>query len=357
MIQRSEPTLMLVSGEHLSDFQNDLSSVLPWQQNQWLRLLDLANSNTLPHALLFSGVEGAGKTIFAKHFAAYLLCENQDRKKSLKAPCGSCKQCYLVQAETHPDYRFIQPEEGAASIKVDQVRLLVHFFAHSSLQGGRKIIIVSPAEAMNHNAANALLKTLEEPSSQSIIILLTNQAGLLLPTIRSRCQLAEFPVPELALAQRWLMSQNQSFSDLDVEQALWLANGAPFKAQQFLEAGALAEYRTMLDEMAELLKNEVLSSQLATRWNDDIAAIRLAWMLNWLEQLLKLKMNTNCSMLFHGKKMFGYLAEKCTEVQLFELYAASLEQYRLFLGSSNPNKVLAFEMLLHKWSDLMRKVI
>jgi DNA polymerase-3 subunit delta' len=335
--------------------------ILPWQETQWQRLVSQANARTLPHAFLFSGQAGIGKAQFAKSLAAFLLCDDKAAAASRSKACGNCKQCKLFEAETHPDFKLIQPEEGAASIKVDQIRNLVEFFGQSSLQGGRKVTVLMPAESMNINAANALLKTLEEPSANSVIILVSHQAGMLLPTIRSRCQVVDFSIPSESQATNWLMTQAEvleaetQLSAEDLRQVLNLAYQAPFKALDYLNTQALKEYRTMLDELSVFLKNEKLSSELANRWNDDLAQLRLSWMIHWLEQLLKLKLESGMAALVHGELMFNYLADKCTAQQLFELYSECLQQYRLFSGTSNPNKVLAFEMLLHRWSGLMRK--
>ena len=333
-------------------------SVLPWQTVQWNRLISQANNNSLPHAFLFSGQQGIGKTQFAENLAAFLLCEDSASSAKPTIACGRCKQCKLFQAETHPDFKLIQPEDGSSSIKVDQIRSLVEFFGHSSQQGGRKVTILAPAESLNINAANALLKTLEEPSLNSVIILISHQAGMLLPTIRSRCQVVDFALPAESESLAWLMGQEavkQKYSQAELQQMLRLAYQAPFKALDYLDIQALTEYQTMLDELSVFLKNEKLSTELATRWNDDLAQLRLSWMLLWLEQLLKLKLKSGTVSLIHGEKMFHYLVSKCTAQQFFELYAECLQQYRLFLGTSNPNKTLAFELLLHRWSALMRK--
>ncbi len=333
---------------------------LPWQQHLWQRVMEQVETNRLPHALLFSGPEGVGKLQFATQLAEVLMCESPAKQTSGHVACGQCKQCKLIAADTHPDLKLIQPEEGGSVIKVDQVRLLDEFFSQSSQQGGRKIAILNPAEALNINAANALLKTLEEPSANSLIILISHQAGMLLPTIRSRCQVVDFPLPVVEQSLDWLLDQSKQLDNTNCEHEdalniLSLAKQAPFTALAYLQSGAMAEYCLMLDELALFLKNERLSSELANRWNDDQAPLRLSWMIQWLEQLLKLKMQSAPETFLHAQKMMHYLAERAQPEQLFELYGLCLQQYRLLLGSSNPNKVLLFEMLLHRWQALMRK--
>lgn len=354
-----------------SSYGNLPNPVLPWQLPHWQRLSSQINDKTLPHAFLFTGVEGVGKELFAKSVAAYLLCESSKKEikdfdsgegsVSVNVACGQCKQCKLLEGDTHPDFKYLAPEEGSSAIKIDQVRQLVDFFSRSSQQGGRKIALLSPAEALNNNAANALLKTLEEPSQDSVIILVSHQSGMLLPTIRSRCQVVEFGLPPVSASFVWLNAKasgligESSGQEKDISDVLLLANSAPLKALSYLEKGVLSEYRLMLEELSSFLKNDSLSSTLATRWNDDIADLRISWVMLWLEQILKLKFGEELSGSHSAKKMFVYLAEKATELELFHLYESCLKQYRLFLGTSNPNKILAFEAILHSWLSLMRK--
>ena len=351
--------------------ENLPNHVLPWQSVQWRRLSSQISDKTLPHAFLFTGVEGVGKELFAKSVAAYLLCEvskNNSRDSGFgndtvykHGACGQCKQCRLFEGDTHPDFKFLEPEEGSSVIKIDQVRLLVDFFSRSSQQGGRKIALLSPAEALNNNAANALLKTLEEPSEDSVIILVSHQSGMLLPTIRSRCQVVDFGLPSVSDSLTWLNANTmgllgeKGLKEDDISDILLLANSAPLKALKYLEKGVLSEYRLMLEELSSFLKNDSLSSTLATRWNDDIADLRVSWVMLWLEQIIKLKLGGGLSASHSSNKMFLYLAEKATELELFNLYESCLKQYRLFLGTSNPNKILAFEAILHSWLSLMRK--
>lgn len=336
--------------------------VLPWQSFQWDQIVKQTNSNTLAHAYLLNGNEGVGKRAFVRELSAYLLCGNAFKNSvSDSQACGQCKQCRLVKSESHPDYKFISPEGDGGKIKVDQVRQLVDFFSQSSQQGGRKIAVIEPAEALNLNAANALLKTLEEPSQNSVVILVSHKPGMLLPTIRSRCQVVDFAMPSAEKSLEWLAQKGSEFGiDIknnanDIKEILALADSAPLKALKYIEENALSEYKRMLEELASFLKNEVISSSLASRWNDDISELRLAWMMKWVEQILKNKFTGEIDTANSSQKMFTYLSEKASNSELFDLYDQCLKQFQLFLGVSNPNKVLSFELLLHKWSSLMRK--
>lgn len=332
-------------------------SLFPWQTEQWSLIARQFHQNALPHALLFTGMAGVGKLHFAELLVAGLLCENPDHLKA----CGECKQCKLQLAGTHTDYRLTEPKDDSVVIKIDAIRELVGFFNQSGLQGGLQITIVNPADALNINAANALLKTLEEPTRNSLIILICQNPGKLLPTIRSRCQVLNFDLPSPELAQQWLSDSLSKEADLsydsaDLEALLKLSSGAPLQAKEYALLNALDENNKMLDELAALLKNDVLASDISARWDDDLSKQRLAWTLKWLALILTVKMTGNASEINgqHGDKMLCYLANRCSEAQILALYQNSLAQFRLLCGNSNPNKGLVFESLLYQWADLMK---
>ena len=350
--------------------------LFPWQAEAWQHIVKQVRNETLPHAYLFSGLEGVGKLDFAKTFAQYLLCEvrinpiqesNKNNSKSLGVvdarACGQCKQCKLFQSGTHPDLKIIEPDEGSKILKINMIRGMVDFFNQSSMQGGRKIAIIAPAEALNNNAANALLKTLEEPSDNSNIFLISHSSGRLLPTIRSRCQVLDFNLPSKALSISWLFDQAVSsdepaYREDELRALLDLASQAPLRARYYLKIDALKESQIMLAEIGQLLKKELLASTVSERWNDDISTLRLSWLIQWVCQIVKFKQAAHENQdLDHvaGGKMLNYLAEKGSFNQLFALYKASLCEYKLFLGTSNPNKILSFESLLHRWQALMVK--
>ena len=137
----------------------------PWQDIQWGRLISQMNSERLPHALSLIGPSCIGKQKFAVSFANFILCSSPLNK----APCGKCKSCCLSRSGNHPDCVIIKPDSKGKNINVDSIRDLDAFFSQTSQQRGWKIVIISPAESMNTNAANALLKTLEEPKEKTLI--------------------------------------------------------------------------------------------------------------------------------------------------------------------------------------------
>ena len=209
-----------------------VTSPYPWQFEQFEQLAELYKKQRLPHALLIHGEKGLGKLRFALSLSQFLLCENEQESQAAIA-CGHCKACQLFAAKTHPDILTIQLEEKAKQIKVDQIRKLVDFVAKTSQREGMKIIIIEPAESMNINAANALLKSLEEPTANTLIFMITHAAHRLLPTIRSRCQSVAIDKPNQTMADEWLSTYLQDANKR--HQLLSIANGNPLQARQLDE--------------------------------------------------------------------------------------------------------------------------
>lgn len=204
-----------------------------------------AQRRRLPHALLLIGQRGVGKLMLAEAFSASLLCE---APAGDGRACGQCPACNWFQQGHHPDYRLLQPdalneeeggeegrkEKASQQIIIEQVRALDDFLAVGTHRAGLRIIVVNPAEAMNRNTANALLKTLEEPPPSTLFLLISNEPMRLLPTIRSRCQAVVVNVPAAADATRALAEDGV----VDAARWLALAGGAPGVAAELAASGA-----------------------------------------------------------------------------------------------------------------------
>src|SRR5687768_12580266 len=136
------------------------ADLLPWHSAHFSHLIALRDQGRLGHAYLLEGPRGLGKRAFALYLARALLCQ----RPQAGHPCGTCQSCLLLAAGTYPDLWQVEPEEDKRAIRIEQLRDTVDFMSRTAGPGSRKVIIISPAEAMNVNAANALLKALEEPS-------------------------------------------------------------------------------------------------------------------------------------------------------------------------------------------------
>lgn len=238
-----------------------------WQQSVWQRLAILADTSRLPHALLLSGHAGIGKQRLAQALAARLLCH----APTPQGACGVCKSCHLLSFGTHPDLVWLAPETDAKTektakfIKVDQVRELVGFAEKSAQLGGYRVVIIEPAHLLNVQAANALLKTLEEPGRDTLIMLVSSQPLSLSATIRSRCQQITLVIPAEADALTWLSPQVR---DADMARLLLsISAGAPLAALALRDALWFGERERLLKDLAALCEGGQTALGVAQRWH------------------------------------------------------------------------------------------
>ncbi|MGV0036349.1 MAG: DNA polymerase III subunit delta' [Candidatus Azotimanducaceae bacterium WSBS_2022_MAG_OTU7] len=217
-----------------------MTALLPWQAASWQRVCNQIADGKMPHGILLAGPPDSGKANFAAGLAAYLLC-NGDEK-----PCGRCSQCHLVSASTHPDLLEVTLEDSK-QIRIEQVRDLIHWANQTSQQGGYKTCIINPADKLNIQSANALLKVLEEPPPNTLICLVSDQATRLLPTLRSRCQRIDLGSPSEQEAIVWL--QGQMEPSADIELLLGIAGGMPLRVLKTIDE----DYLKLRQELASHL--------------------------------------------------------------------------------------------------------
>lgn len=216
-------------------------NIIDLHKNVWHGLQE--QRQRLPHALLLVGQRGLGKFELARAFAAGLLCEKQIPGG---AACGHCMACNWFSQGNHPDFRLLQPdalaedgdgEEGkkkaSQQITIDQIRELDDFFNVGTHRDGLRIVLINPTETMNRNAANAILKTLEEPSASTLFLLVSNEPLKLLPTIRSRCQVVPVAIPQTKSAEQYLADSGVK----DAARWLALAGGSPGLAMELAALG------------------------------------------------------------------------------------------------------------------------
>ncbi|TLM65446.1 MAG: DNA polymerase III subunit delta', partial [Actinobacteria bacterium] len=200
------------------------------------RLAEAVRAGTTSHAYLFVGPPGAGKKTAAKALACALLCDD--------GGCGTCAACYRVKRGFHPDVHAYRPE-GAAGYLVSQVREIAHDVSLRPVEGARKVYIIDAADAFNDAAANAFLKTLEEPPPGTTIVLLAHAYDAVMPTLVSRCQVVRFGriAPSVAAA---LLQQRSGATEDDALAALAAAGGVVSRAADFVRSPARREARDLV---------------------------------------------------------------------------------------------------------------
>lgn len=326
-----------------------LEVAFPWHNAVWSHLTEQKQH---AHAYLFSGLPGIGKQRFANAFAAFLLCD----KPYLGMACGSCRSCLLREAGSHPDVLLIAPEEEGKAIRVDAIRQLVDFMGQTAQQGGRKVIVLHPADAMNQNAANALLKSLEEPTADTYLLLVTDQPGRLLPTVRSRCRVQKLPTPSRESALAWLAEAVPSLDDTQRQRLLQMADGAPLRAVALHELDAVQLRLRVVGNIKALLKDEQSASQVAESWSKIPLELLIEWFCSWTLDLLKLQTGA----VTHAENsdmdvVLGYMARHVDVQPLMEWQDWLLAHRSMTLGKANLNKGLFLESVLLEWKQLLKK--
>jgi DNA polymerase-3 subunit delta' len=252
----------------------------PWLEALKPRLRAAREDGRFPHALLLHAEIGTGAEELGRWIAQLMLCRGASPH-----PCGQCTECLRVAANQHPDFAWVSPIEDSKQIRVDQIRELAAEFALTSHGSGYKVALLNPADALNINAANALLKALEEPAPETLYVLIAAQLWRLPATVRSRCQRVRIAPPTRAQSLAWLESQRpgQNWAE-----ALELLGNAPFAA---LHADVATLGRIRAETLATLADAERGTGDLsgaAERWGRGDTAAHLRAIENWISERIRL---------------------------------------------------------------------
>lgn len=249
---------------------------LPWLAPAKAALNEAIEADRLGHAPMLLGAAGVGKRDLAAWLCARLLCKSPTEGE----PCGRCDACQLMASGTHPDFFRLSPEPEKKEIRVDQVRAFIESVTLTPSIGEHRVGLVEPADRMNRNAANALLKTLEEPASGVWLVLVTDRPDRLPVTVRSRCQVVHVPVPQREAVEAWLAVRHPDAATDRRSLALALADGSPGQADAWLDGDGLARGLAIRDRLGALLQSGEVDPAVPADWVDD-PDTTWTWLARW----------------------------------------------------------------------------
>ncbi|MDN3610502.1 DNA polymerase III subunit delta' [Vibrio ostreicida] len=218
-----------------------MDRLYPWLEHLWQEWQLGLDSERFSNSALLCADEGLGAEQLVERFSRAVMCRNYTSEA-----CGFCHSCQLMLSHTHPDFHRIEPEKVGKAITVEQIRQCNRLAQESSQLSGVRLFVIEPAESMNESAANALLKTLEEPAQTCMFLLVSHRPHQLLPTITSRCQQWHVASPSAEALTVWLNGQTGSSIPAYVAH---IHNNAPVKTQQFFDAGSMEKYHQIESEM------------------------------------------------------------------------------------------------------------
>jgi DNA polymerase-3 subunit delta' len=304
---------------------------LPWQAQFWQGFSYRIEANTVPHALMLSGVEGIGIERLARAVAHQLLCLSKDSDY----PCGVCKGCQLLAAKSHPDFLQLAPSKKGGAILVDQIRELCGYLEKTAQQGGWKVALISPAESMNTAASNALLKNLEEPRPNTLVILVSHRLSQVPATVRSRCQIESLSIPTADQSLDWLT--NVAGDSQQVTDALEITGGRPLLALEYIQGEGI-EHRLKFEGLLNALRNgdvnPIDAAQQVQQYDADNA---IEWAISYLHRQVTTELRDRLN-----PALFGF--------------ADSLIKARgWILSGSNTNNQLLWEQLFIEWAQIFQQ--
>lgn len=305
--------------------QTDMD-LYPWQSQAWQAFSSQYHTKRVPHACIVTGVVGTGKSVFAKAMAARLLCDSTVSDDA----CGECHSCRLYTSGGHPDHTEIRPEEDANSIKIEQIRLLKDKQELTPSVAKWKTVIIEPAEKMTISAFNSLLKFLEEPEDNTLIILVTSKLHQLPITITSRCQRLDIQTPDADKTLAWL-GQQTSIQPEDVQDLQCLSVQGPLAITSLIEQGVPEQLKQIRLDFDALLKSRANPIDLTKRWIQYDANV----VFSLLQNIVK-------------NELVGLQAQnRSTEAKRYwHIYDCIIAAIKLTSSSNNINKTLLIEQFM-----------
>lgn len=321
-------------------------STLPWLEESWQSCTRLIAQNRFPQAVLLVGQKGVGKGVLAKALAQLLLCTVPSFQQEGAQACGTCRGCLLYQAQAHPDNYSLGEGKG---ITIEAVREVIAALSHTIHQGMRRVLMLWNVEQLQTSAANALLKSLEEPPLNTHFILVAVNQNLL-PTILGRCITFRIATPSQEQCVHWLQQRHPEATRVVLEGGALIAGNAPFQAERYIDP----EMARLLSDMVELLLSDSLHPFYEADFQRSLHAHlqeALYLLYYWLLECVRLKVGTGLAstglLLVQKQRLLQQVSVK--KIVLFlEHVQASIQA----LPTLGLNKGLLIETLFYRWYDV-----
>lgn len=337
----------------------------PWLESFWQQVCEAEARRA--HALLLSGAPGQGKRDFAEAYAARVLCQ---RPTASGHACDSCEGCRLRLSGNHPDFIHVVPEadlpeaqqstgktKPSSQIVVDQIRALRDALSITAHQDGVRVVLIDPAEAMNTNTANALLKLLEEPPPDTLFLLISSAPRRLLPTIRSRCQQWMFPRPDPGTTGAWL---EESLGEAGAP-LLALAGGMPLAAQRLADRQGLELRARLVRDLLSIPSADPV--MLAGDWDAWLRSksaidagfdlpVLIDWMHRWVWDLSATALGGSTRFFPDAAERLTALSAQADQHAIVDCYNALVQIHR---AAKHPlNARLVLEDMLMRYAKAVR---
>ena len=340
-----------------SDRLSHLQSALPpWAKEAHEQVSRSIIADRLPHALTVQGDNGIGIEMLAGAIASARLCEQVSRQVSAPNPdetapvlaCGRCKSCELLAAGTHPDIKVLEPTGAANLIKVDQVRELIGFMAQTPQISQWKLCWIGDAHRMNQNAANALLKVLEEPQGESLLLLVTDRPQILLPTIRSRSRSLQVRPPSEPETLRYC--EEKGVAEGHIQQLLPVLGQRPHDIVAWAESDKLSAWQQLDEGLQQVSRGELSTQALTDVLKDLPVETILDWLISGVGRRVKAAL-----LLEQSDGQSGIDPESVK--RWYSYYDWLIEMHRDVERGSNPNRQLLLDESFLRWRAVSQSVL
>jgi DNA polymerase-3 subunit delta' len=310
-----------------------MNDLYPWLTDLWQEWHANLHADRFPNASVVVASQGMGVEQLVEKFSRAVMCQNYPAES-----CGFCHSCQLMESNNHPDYHVIRPEKEGKTITVEQIRQCNRLAQESSQLSGSRLFVIHPAEAMNESAANALLKTLEEPSSSCLFLLVTHRAHGLLPTITSRCQQWHLATPDSQAVAAWLNEQSAAKVPA---YAAHINGNAPLATLEFVEQKKVSRYVELESQLIALCQQQADVVKLAKELASD-ASESLNWMWYLLSDAQKVHYGLQTASFTPGASQIADLVDYQRLYSQTQELLKLIEQLRLHSG-------LNAELLILDW--------